>query len=808
MKPGQIEFAGRIIETAILETRAIFFFKTHGSLNLLGPEIWNHIRSSAPEQKFGAFRAACGYKEDPAGFFIRISGLIQKRHPVVIHTIKVPVVFLTALLEVVYPEDRSISVRSMDQMDSLLPWGPGREDKEKMEKILDLYPVRLSDHVIRQSMVSRAVSDQYLPFEGELDPWGLASTFEGHFRKGIMEQMYRNRVIFLLGMECPVYCRFCFRKHKDLRREKSPDRKDILSALSQVRKNKDIREILITGGEPFLYPGSLEAALDGLTEMDHIQVIRIATRSISYFPKLFLKNKGRLIQYLQEKHLIVREKGKQLEIGVHFIHPDEISIQSLSIITRLTRAGIRVYLQTPFLKGVNNEGPVLATLFSRLRNAGVKIYYIFTPCHPIQGTKKFETSISDAIEAFQYLRAHLSDRAMPKLCTATSLGKIEWETSGWAVEPDSEFIWIRTPYTLEYFKGFTPDQDSLPHVRENREGTLDVRMLARAGDLDLFRGKRGLASLAKTPARETVEPYPEIPGPDIFDRIHDPGLSGAIRPDTSMIRTHKTRVEIDLSGDAHGLEYIRSHPEITDVVIRGMDLQDPDPVLDRADKLAQGLKEIDSITCIRICCAGFARHPEALTRNILDRISQWGRFSLADPVGIEIETWFVRPEEIGGAHAEAVREIRSLGLEIYANLPLISGVNNTPSIMVETAHNLRRAGIEFHHLYAAGLDIQNRFNRTDPIETETIINIASKIRKECSGREIPLYMIQTPLGEVDFGLCSSLIEKEGRIYVGLEPYDLGYFRATAPGLEFSDNVIEAPDGKLYVGIQGLALSSG
>jgi len=81
--------------------------------------------------------------------------------------------------------------------------------------------VRLSHHVIRQALVSEAVAAQYIPFAGELDPTGHEITFDGHFKQGLLEQMYQNRVIFLLDMHCPVYCRFCFRKHKNLRQEKA-----------------------------------------------------------------------------------------------------------------------------------------------------------------------------------------------------------------------------------------------------------------------------------------------------------------------------------------------------------------------------------------------------------------------------------------------------------------------------------------------------------------------------------------------------------------------------------------------------------
>jgi lysine 2,3-aminomutase len=66
-----------------------------------------------------------------------------------------------------------------------------------------------------------------LPFVQELDNTGHTNTWIGQFHQGLLEQMYQNRVIFLLNMSCPVYCRFCFRKHKDSRNETNPTPADV-----------------------------------------------------------------------------------------------------------------------------------------------------------------------------------------------------------------------------------------------------------------------------------------------------------------------------------------------------------------------------------------------------------------------------------------------------------------------------------------------------------------------------------------------------------------------------------------------------
>ncbi len=114
-------------------------------------------------------------------------------------------------------------------------------------------------------------------------------------------------------------------------------------------------------------------------------------------------------------------------------------------------------------------------LFGLLRGAGAELHYIYIPCSPIHGNSIYWKPLSDGIDIALYLRAHLSDRVVPRICTATPIGKMDWYSSGWAVEKvenQNHFVWIRTPYTPEYFKAFAPLANSLSNIRVNAEGPL------------------------------------------------------------------------------------------------------------------------------------------------------------------------------------------------------------------------------------------------------------------------------------------------------------------------------------------------
>ena len=150
------------------------------------------------------------------------------------------------------PKNKFISIKDVPQFEKLANITVPETDRAGLQKVIDTFPVRLSMHTLRQMRVSKHIAYQYAPFVEELDPVGQINTWIGQFHDGLLERMYRNRVIFLLNMSCPVYCRFCFRKHKDLRNQTNPTEADVRKAVEYINNSPTIKEIVITGGDPFL----------------------------------------------------------------------------------------------------------------------------------------------------------------------------------------------------------------------------------------------------------------------------------------------------------------------------------------------------------------------------------------------------------------------------------------------------------------------------------------------------------------------------------------------------------------------------
>ncbi|MDQ2801199.1 MAG: radical SAM protein, partial [Pseudomonadota bacterium] len=96
--------------------------------------------------------------------------------------------------------------------------------------------------------------------------------------KGIVHR-YPDRVLLKPLLACPIYCRFCFR-----REQVGPDggtltEAELAAAYAWVRDRPDIREVILTGGDPLmLSPRRLGDILAELSAIPHVELLRVHTR--------------------------------------------------------------------------------------------------------------------------------------------------------------------------------------------------------------------------------------------------------------------------------------------------------------------------------------------------------------------------------------------------------------------------------------------------------------------------------------------------------------------------------------------------
>lgn len=212
---------------------------------------------------------------------------------------------------------------------------------------------------------------------------------------------YPDRVLFLVSHECAAYCRFCTRKRMVGDAAKM-DPRQIARGLDYIRAHTEIRDVIVSGGDPLLLSDDrLEAVLQPLRAMPHVEMIRIGTRVPCFLPQ---RVTARLVRMLKRYH--------PLFMNVHFNHPDEITPQAERALKRLADAGIPLGTQTVLLKGVNDDPAVMKRLMQKLLANRVRPYYIYQ-ADLVAGTAHLRTRVEKGLEVMQHLRGWTSGLAVP-----------------------------------------------------------------------------------------------------------------------------------------------------------------------------------------------------------------------------------------------------------------------------------------------------------------------------------------------------------------------------------------------------------
>lgn len=813
---------GRFVNLDVLINRVTEFLEYYFDPPIIDIKFKKHITGTTGRERFESLMKRTGFTDDPEGFFTRLVRELEKAKqgeevPIRMGSVVMPYHLLLAVLEVLIPGSGVRSIKTPGQLEELTNIRIPVSDRQAIESILDIYPVRFSMHTIRQMRLSKGVARQYAPFTGELDEDGEKHTWVGQFFRGIVEQMYRNRVIFIMNMSCPVYCRFCFRKHKECRNQTAPTQAHVKQAVAYIKEMPDIKEIVLTGGDPFMNKATLRFAIQELSKVPHIKTLRIATRAISYFPDLFLRDDESWLRYLLRINLELTEKNKRIEVATHFVHPDEISVQSLDIITQLASEGIQVYVQTPFIAGCNDDWKKLSALFHTLHSAGAEMHYIFLPTSPIQGNKTYWSPLSKGLEVYRSLRMYLSDRAMPHLTTATCIGKMDWNSSGWAVErhaDDPRYIWLRTPYDPDYYTPFAPIMQVGMRTRINDEGTLDASFMSEIGDETLFAGHRTLTSSPEAYEMKLMRTS-EIRGDWLESLIarqaeQETGfcqLDSACGPAVS--RSHYSRAEIDIMAENRDIEnavkYIHGQQAITDIIIWCR--EDPLNKFQKTLNIIDRLSRIPHISVIRIRSLKFIASPSTFTKPLLANLALRNQLRVIRPCRIEIEIEILHSSQIRPEHARLCKELRMRGITVYNNTPLLGFINDNERDMLNIANACREAGIEFTNLIIAGTPIQKFWNEEYPIDLNAVIDIATNLRRYGSGREIPRYLIRTELGEVDFSIAPRLfsLDSNNQVLATLRPYNMNYYRSIDPYSNIEERIRFNEEGYPVLSVNGVSL---
>lgn len=294
------------------------------------------------------------------------------------------------------------------------------------EEFIELFPC-FKDEVdqIKSTMgkYKFTATPYYLALINEKDPFdpikmqAVPTTMEMDVEKGVdlrdplsedadmpvpgLVHRYPDRVLFLITEVCSVYCRFCTRRRVILEKASHIDRK-IEMGLDYIRNNKDIHDVIISGGDALVVGEKLlEHVISSLRAMPHVYVIRIGSRIPVVCP---MRITPELVAMLK--------KYQPIYFMTHFNHPHEITPEAKKACALLVDNGIPMMNQCVLLRKINSCPEIMRELGYGLIRMRVKPYYLYQ-CDLSEGIGHFRTPVAKGIEIMRSLRGHMSGLAIP-----------------------------------------------------------------------------------------------------------------------------------------------------------------------------------------------------------------------------------------------------------------------------------------------------------------------------------------------------------------------------------------------------------
>ncbi len=182
------------------------------------------------------------------------------------------------------------------------------------------------------------------------------------------------------GQTCHAYCTYCFRWAQFVG---EPDLKmatdDMARVAAYLQSHHEVTSVLITGGDPMIMgAGVLRHYIEPLLDprLEHIESIRIGTKSLSYWPQRFVTDPDadETLQLFEQ----VQAAGKTLALMAHFSHSRELEPpQVAAAVERIRATGAVIRTQAPLIRTINDDAQTWRAMWRAHLRMGMVPYYMF-----------------------------------------------------------------------------------------------------------------------------------------------------------------------------------------------------------------------------------------------------------------------------------------------------------------------------------------------------------------------------------------------------------------------------------------------
>jgi EF-P beta-lysylation protein EpmB len=235
---------------------------------------------------------------------------------------------------------------------------------------------------------------------GLLDP---VADLDAMTTPGLLHK-YHGRVLLITTGACAIHCRYCFRRNFPYS-DAGLSTAHWQNALDYIRAHGEIKEVILSGGDPLVLDDhKLDALQKELSEIHHVQWLRIHTRLPVVLPSRINTD---LIDWIQRSRF-------RITMVIHANHGNEIGAQEQKALVALRQAGVTLLYQSVLLHRVNDKAETLIELSHKLHDSGVIPYYLHL-LDKTRGAMHFEVPQTNAVQLMAEMRASLPGFLVPRL---------------------------------------------------------------------------------------------------------------------------------------------------------------------------------------------------------------------------------------------------------------------------------------------------------------------------------------------------------------------------------------------------------
>jgi len=332
---------------------------------------------------------------------------------------------------------------------------------EEVGRVTKHYRMRITPYyasLIMPGKVNDPVLIQAVPTGEMVDNAGveIPPVAADHSPARLIDQFYPRVLTIKATNMCAMYCTHCLRIAHIGKKDRVYCENAYIEALEYIKKNRHIRDVLVTGGDAFVLPDkTLAWLLKELDSIDHVKVKRLGTRIPVTSPQ---RINERLLDILAASN-----DTKPIRVVTQVNTAQEITPVSRDAFRRISKSVSAILNQAVLLKGINDSKVKMWKLCETIQEAYIRPYYIFNCSFRNPQFTHLRVPIEVGRTIVESMYGNISGDAIPRYI-ATAGGKVPLHRDNVVSQTRGE-VRLRKPWNDEEVPYPDADPEEYKNVR-------------------------------------------------------------------------------------------------------------------------------------------------------------------------------------------------------------------------------------------------------------------------------------------------------------------------------------------------------